>query len=178
MSAGHDVLKVDEVLYRTGRVNAGGSVSGDGERAARAFAAAHRKDDCLRLDFLYFAFAADAEDFVFGKVEDYRLFHYRNLKFSHLFNETIGIFRPGERFLESVQAESVVYALVEDSAEYSVPLDEDDVAAPGFFRSNSRRKPGRAASDDYEIVFVAYHYLSAPSLTLPVKRLEPASLKM
>ena len=51
------------------------------------------------------------------------------------------------------------------------------IAASGLFGCRRRRKPCGAAADNHQVMSFTHHYLSSPSRTLPVKRLEPASLK-
>ena len=50
----------------------------------------------------------------------------------HLVNKTRGVFRPAERRPEAGQAEAVVDALAEDSAEVFFPFQNDDIVDAVF----------------------------------------------
>ena len=74
-------------------------------------------------------------------------FHGGSLDFFH---KTVGVLGTRQLLAEVVKPEARVYALVEDSAQPVVALDEHDFRARGF-RGERRRHTSGSAADDYDI---------------------------
>ena len=80
-------------------------------------------------------------------------------------DEAPGILRAGQLFLEIVQTEAVVDALVEDAAQLTVALDDADRATACFPCGIRSGQTCRAAADNHEFVFHA----SVPPLVVPIR---------
>ena len=151
--AGHIAVNIDEALRGAGREDACRAVAGDIERAARAFAAAHREDDGLGFDAEHAVRAVHrGHGLVRRDVHDHRVELVLDIALENFVDKARGIFRAGQLFFKGVQAETVVDALIEDAAELSVALEDEDALAAGISGGRSCGKSGRTAADDDDIV--------------------------
>ncbi len=136
---------------------------------AGAFAAAHRQNDCACLHGEISVARVHHGDFpVVGDLQHHRVEHqFRTRLFQHV-DETPGVFRAGQFFLEIVQAESVVDALVQDSARLSVAFHDENFSGSVFISFARGGQPGRTCADYDDIVF--FHPFAPPTLVSPVSR--------
>ena len=145
-----EALHVHEPLRAAGGVDAGRARSGDGERAARALAAAHREDDRAGAEPDEPALRVHANDFsVLRDGEDHRVGPDFGAGLLGLLHETARVFGTGELFAEMVQAEAVVDALAQDAARGGVALQHDDARVrPRLARRDRGGETGGPAADD------------------------------
>ena len=76
-----------------------------------------------------------------------------DIQLLHLPDEPSGVFRTGQLLLKGVQAEAVVDALVQNAAQFVVPLQDQNVLNSCVPGSDSGSQTGGTAADDNEIVF-------------------------
>ena len=120
--ARHQTFHVQITLRSAGREYAGRTHAGDGDRAACAFTAAHGQHDRFRFDAFIAGRTVD-EDLLVGRdLDDHGIKLDLDRSVLHHLDITVCIFGAGELLLEAVQTESVVDALVENTAEFFVAL--------------------------------------------------------
>ena len=151
-------LDIEEALGCSGGKNAGAARAGNGDGAPGAFAAAHGKDHGPRPDG---AIAVDgveeADAFILRDLQDHGIgLCLHTGGFQH-FNIAPGIFRPGQFLLEAVQTEAVVDALVQNTAQLAVALQDQNAAQALFPGCIGRSKSGRAAADHNQFIVHAPH---------------------
>ena len=167
LAPGHQPFHVDEPLRRARRVDARRAVAGDVQRPARPLAAAHREDDRLRADLLQPALAPRHGQHTLRRdIEHHRVQPVWDLQRLHLLDEAVGIFRAGQLLPERVQAEARVNALVQDAAELTVALEDQDILHARAPRGDGRGQPRRAAADDGQL----YLFHACTSFVFPTSR--------
>ena len=127
--------------------------TGDGNRAAGAFAAAHRQHNGPPPENLVALRFTDGVELAFGReVEHHRIEPHLHRSVGEHFDEPVRVFGPGEFLLEAVEPETIVDALVEDAAELLVALEDEDAAQPRLIGGAGGGEPRGAASDDNQII--------------------------
>ena len=111
--ADHVALDIKVALCSAGGENACRTGARDGDRAAGALAAAHREDDGLCLKVLIAALGGDDVNvLVRGDVQHHGVQTDVHAGLAYHVDKAAGILRAGQLFLEIVQTEAVVDALV------------------------------------------------------------------
>ena len=162
-------LQIDKTLRRARREYTCRAVSRNIQCTAGTLPAAHCKDDCLRSYLKESVFGVYSGHF-FDR-ERFAGMKGRNINYhciEHIFDPAVhglgdkagGIFRTCKFFAESVQAKSVVNALVQNSAQFPVALQNENTVYSVIFCGNRCCQPGGAASDNYNII--SFHTRSPP----------------
>ena len=145
-------LHVDIALGSTGGVDAGGAGARDADGTAGAFPAAHAEDDASGFQNLIALFPADTVDlFVRGDLQHHGAQLHPHAGGMQQFNASAGILRAGELLAKAVQAKAIVDALVQDAAQFVVPLQNQNIAQAVLPCAVSCGKACRAAADDDQI---------------------------
>ena len=151
-------------LRRAGSEYAGRTVARRADGAAGTFAAAHGEDDRLALYGDEAVFRADSRDgFIFMDVENHRIdedFDFRFILYQVV--ASLRVARAGQLFLEVMQAEAVVDALLENAARFAVAFEDEDFLRAVFPSAVCGRKTCRAAADDDNIIQLFSHYALPP----------------
>jgi len=79
-------------------------------------------------------------------------------------NVMLGIRGTGQVLLEGFQPKTVVNALLQDSAQLQVALDDQHILRSLLFRGDGRRKASGSGADDHYIIFTLDH--AAPPVPL------------
>ena len=145
----HIALNVHIPLRRSRRKNAGAACAGDRDRAARAFAAAHRQHDGLRSDLLIAVYGVDAADMLLRcHIQYHRVGQNGHGGLAEHFNEPSGVLRPGQLLFEVMQAKAVVDALVQNAAQLPVALQDQNITQARVIGRARCGKAGGAAADN------------------------------
>ena len=169
--SGHVALDVHVALRRTGCENAGAACAGDGDRAACALPAAHRQHDGLRGDLLIAVCGVDAADVLFRRhIQHHRVGQDTDGGAAEHTDEPSRVFRAGQLLLEVVQAEAVVDALVQNAAQLTVALKDQNVVQTRVIGRACGGKTGGTAADDGKLT--GFH-LCAPPFVSPVRMYVP-----
>ena len=158
-AAGQPALHIDVALGRASGKYAGRPLAGDGDGAPGPLPAAHGQNDglCL-LDVIPGVLAHHVDLPVRGDGEHHGVQPYLHAGVLQHVNETPGIFRAGQLLLKVVEAEAVVDTLIEDAAQFLVPLHDEDALHALFPGGAGRGQSGGAAADDDQII----HGLNLP----------------
>ena len=93
---------------------------------------------------------------IFCYIQNHRSALNWDVQFLDAVDKPLGVFRPGEFFLEPVQAESGVNALLKNSAGGVVAFENQHVFAARFSSRRSRGKTCRPSSDNQYINFLIH----------------------
>lgn len=99
-----------------------------------------------------------------GQVQHHGVQQIRNLQLPDLVREPPGVFRPGKLLGKGVQAEARVDALVQNTAQLPVPLEDQQILHPGPPGGDGGGQARRASADNGKL-YVFHH---ASSLVRPV----------
>ena len=145
-------LHVDIALGGTGGIDAGGAGARDADGTAGALPAAHAEDDASGLQDLITLFPADTVDlFVRGDLQHHGAQLHPHAGGTQQFNAAACILRAGELLPKAVQTKAIVDALVQDAAQFVVPLQNQNIAQAVLPCTVSCGKACRAAADDDQI---------------------------
>ena len=151
--ADHDVLQIDIILRNACGINACGALPGNGKRAARAFTAAHCQKHRIGLKLQQPAFPAGGgndlipADIQYGAVRD-----GFNPRLDHLIDKALGVFRPGQGLAKTCQAEAVVDALTQDSAQKMLAFKDQNILHALFPKAQCGCKTRRASANDDDLL--------------------------
>ena len=155
---------VDEPLRRACGKDARRAVARDVQRTARALTAAHGQNHGLGVQL------EQAVRFVHGRhglirrqIQHHGVELILDAQRLHLRDEPCGVLGAGQFFFEGMQPETVVDALVQDAAQLTVALQNQNVLHAVFACRHGCRQPGRAAADDDQIYI--FHCRSPPFKT-------------
>ena len=123
-AAHHDVLQVDQVLGRPGRVNPGRPGSGNTDGPGGPLAAAHGQHHGSGLDACQSPSGTHVKPPPAVERKHDGTQHGFDPQRVELVYVALGVFRTGQGLAEAVQSESVVDALVEDSAQEVIAFDQ------------------------------------------------------
>ena len=163
--AGQKALDVHQPLGRARGIDTCRTEARDVQRAPAPLPAAHGQNHGGRFDFNQTVGAVDGGDLlVLGNGQHHGVQLIRDSPVQHLLRETGGVLRAGQFLAESVQAKAVVDALVQNTAQLIVPLQNQNAAAAGIIGRNGRRQTGGTAADD--CYFVLHPSRTSPILSL------------
>ena len=164
--ADHVTLDIQITLRGAGGEHARRTGAGNRDGAAGAFTAAHCQHDGLCLQHFIAARRGDDVDLLVGRdVKHHCVQPDVHAGLADHVDEAAGVFRAGQLFVEVMQAEAAVDALIEDTAQLTVALDDANRAAAVLPRGLCRAQAGRAAANDDKIVIHA----CSPPLVTPVR---------
>ena len=153
--ADHIALNVHESLCRSGSVYPRRTVPRDSESASRSLAAAHGEHYRSGLYRDRALFAVYVRYLTFGRyIRHYGAHFDGDVPLANLIYEPLSVFRTRKLLFERVQTKTVVYALVEDTAEDAVSFKYEQVVNACLFRCKRRSHSRRTAADDYQAVFI------------------------
>ena len=114
---------VHQSLSRTGGINTRATRSGNVYGSSRTFAATAGENNRLCFDCNHSLFGINVSHrFVLAYVYNRSVYKALDVSLFNLIDETLSVFGTGEFFLEGVQAETVVHALIEYSAQSRLTL--------------------------------------------------------
>ena len=148
----HQAFQVDEALRGPGGIDSGAAGAGRTKRATGTLAAAHGQDDRLGMNDLQAAGGGNAGHGMVrrdGKHGGGTL--DLNTEFSCFIDIPLCVFRPCQFLLETVQAETVMDTLAQDTAGVLFPLENQQGINPVFLRGDRRGQAGRTGADDQDI---------------------------
>ena len=167
-------LHIQKALRRASGVHAGRALARDGDGPARALAAAHRQHDSPRLERLG---AARSAQRAHGGAARRRPRAARpapivssrtsTARGGQLFDEAARVFRAGELLAEAVQAEAVVDALIQNAAELTVPLEEQDAPQTRLPRGLRGGQPRGPAADHDQFIHRLHRLSRGPLRRTP-----------
>lgn len=152
---------VHQTLSRTGGIDTRAARSGNVDGSSRTFAATACENNRLCLDCNHALFGVDERNhLVLAYVYNRSVYKALYISLFNLIDETLSVFGTGEFFLESVQSETVVNALIEYSAQSRLALQDHHIAHAGVVSSYCGCKSGGTAAYDYEIAIS--HFFRPP----------------
>ena len=149
-AAGQVTVDIEVALGSAGSHDARAAGTGNEEGVAAALTAAHGEDDGLCPDLHESLFRTHGSDGPVRVQFDHEgVQEIRNPQLLHHIRVSGGKFHAGQILFEAVQAESVMNALLQDSAQGRVPLQDQDIPHTVFICADSgRHSRGPAADDD------------------------------
>ena len=146
-AAGQVALHVDQALRRACGKDTRRAGAGDIQRAARTLAAAHGQHDRLGLHLKQTVGAVHGgDDLVGGQVHHHRVQLVGDALRLDLVGKAGGVFGAGQLLLKGMQTETVVDALVQNTAQLGVALQNQNILHARLPRGQCCGKPGRAAA--------------------------------
>ena len=149
------------------------AVAGDVQRTARAFAAAHREDDCFRFDREDAVLTVHRRDRAVGGDGQHHGFGQdRNVPLADLRDVPRGVFRTGQFFAVAVQSEPVVDTLLQNSAGGGVAFEQEQILHARVIGGDGGGKSRGTGADDGNLCF---HACSAPFFSVPASNRLPGA---
>ena len=123
LAAGQVALHVHKALGRAGRVDASGAVAGDIQRTARALPAAHGQDHGFGVQLEQAVLLVHSgHGLVRCQIQHHGVELVGNVQLLRLGDEPGRVLGAGQFFFKSMQAKTVVDALVQNAAQFAVAL--------------------------------------------------------
>ncbi len=164
LASRHIALDVHQALCGSRRENSRGPISRNIQGASRSLPASHRKDDGSRLNLKNsFLPVHRGHHAVLRNVHDHRAQPVLDSEFPDLVNESSRVLRTRQLLLKSPEAEAVVDALIQNAAEFCIPLQNQNVLYALFSCRRSCRKTCGTSANDYNLFL---HHTSPTSFVL------------
>ena len=154
LTAGQESFHVDQALCGTGGVDTGGTEAGNIQSTTGTLTAAHSQNNSLGLQLEQTVLTVHGGDnLVSAQIQDHGVQLVGDTQLLHLLDEAAGVFGTGQLFLEGVQTETVMDALVQNAAQFVVALQDQNVLNTCLVGSDSSCQTGGTAADNYEFIF-------------------------